>query len=652
MAIQSVNHIADVSFKDHFFAGPEANAPTNGKITVNHNTFTVRFENGRVNAKFTTGNAFTNLFRSSTLSRFTQQLQTQYDAWLDEQRKIADEQRRIEQERQAELEQTLGFDDNPDAGKIPAVIEEFKAILEEMNPPGKDVFVARLNEIASLAALRNTLTRVSSGTECNEILKKANHLTHFDDNAKKLDPKGKKGYVLNMLDALIGGILSVASQMKDKKTEVVDFLRDFDGACVEAKNDNIQDWLSRVAGISNVARSDPSHDLAFSVTLEFAALAEEVRAPYYEDARKSCEAEVRAACAKKNITNEAEIQKKIEAKVAMIVLDQDDEIQPKIRKKLEEFGKFAVYEALVGAKRPITQIEKGENGKWIVTTLVNEAGAPILKPVSAFDIDKNFSKLVDMYMEDAFGMGMVERRTSVGNPVFAVREDNRADAVLDEAAKYVSGQADVAELSRLVKAEFSYETDLKDEDFQAQVKVALDEIAAMKKDDPKATKKAFWQFMDHYADASYYDRMSDLERLVHLVTRRTELLVDRKKMYLSKIDDASFRCAKMMQNLYRKNNIRVYPAKAQLYIKETLKLLVNRAFSGQPGNKTAVFAQQALNNVMLNGTLISDHPAYDLGHRPGGHQETELHKILNVLKLLMMRLGNAQERFYQEELKG
>lgn len=95
---------------------------------------------------------------------------------------------------------------------------------------------------------------------------------------------------------------------------------------------------------------------------------------------------------------------------------------------------------------------------------MNETGAPILKPVSAFDIDKNYSKLV--------------------------------------------------------KAEFSYETDLKDEDFQAQVKVALDEIAAMKKDDPKAPKKTFGQFMDHYADASYYDRMSDLERLVLLVTRR------------------------------------------------------------------------------------------------------------------------------------
>ncbi len=51
MAIQAVQHIADVSFKDHFL-GAEGAAPVNGKITVNHNTFDVTFDDGKVKAKF------------------------------------------------------------------------------------------------------------------------------------------------------------------------------------------------------------------------------------------------------------------------------------------------------------------------------------------------------------------------------------------------------------------------------------------------------------------------------------------------------------------------------------------------------------------------------------------------------------------------
>ena len=40
MAIQTVAHIANVSFKDHFL-GLNGDAPVNGKITVNDNTFDV-----------------------------------------------------------------------------------------------------------------------------------------------------------------------------------------------------------------------------------------------------------------------------------------------------------------------------------------------------------------------------------------------------------------------------------------------------------------------------------------------------------------------------------------------------------------------------------------------------------------------------------
>lgn len=66
----TVEHIANVSFKDHFLSAQEA-APKNVSIQVNKNTFDVTFVDGKVNAKFTSGNWFSNFFRSSTLARFT-----------------------------------------------------------------------------------------------------------------------------------------------------------------------------------------------------------------------------------------------------------------------------------------------------------------------------------------------------------------------------------------------------------------------------------------------------------------------------------------------------------------------------------------------------------------------------------------------------
>ena len=65
-----------------------------GKITVmgsttNGNTFNVRFADGKVNVRFASGNFFTNMFRGKTLSRLTQTLQTQYDTWIANQEKIA-----------------------------------------------------------------------------------------------------------------------------------------------------------------------------------------------------------------------------------------------------------------------------------------------------------------------------------------------------------------------------------------------------------------------------------------------------------------------------------------------------------------------------------------------------------------------------------
>ena len=86
MPMPTVDHIVNVSFKDHFLSTKEA-APKNGLIQVNHNTFDVTFVDGKVNAKFTSGNWFTNFFRSKTLTRFTQTLQAQYDSWVNDQAK-------------------------------------------------------------------------------------------------------------------------------------------------------------------------------------------------------------------------------------------------------------------------------------------------------------------------------------------------------------------------------------------------------------------------------------------------------------------------------------------------------------------------------------------------------------------------------------
>ena len=80
MAI-TVDHIRDVSFKQYFL-GDTGETPANGKIRVNDNTYEVTFANGQVNARFTSGNWFTNLFRRKTMDRFKDALQTQYDNWV------------------------------------------------------------------------------------------------------------------------------------------------------------------------------------------------------------------------------------------------------------------------------------------------------------------------------------------------------------------------------------------------------------------------------------------------------------------------------------------------------------------------------------------------------------------------------------------
>lgn len=650
MAIK-VEHIADVSFANHFLQGE---APVDGKITVRGNTFDVKFNDGKANVRFASGNFFTNFFRSKTLARFTQTLQDQYDTWLDEQAKI-------EQAKAEELAQTLGFADNPNADKVAAVVDEFKAFIDEANPADKARLNAWLDDIAKIAAIRNTLTRVSSGTACNEAVtkndKNAGFMTHFNDYVKEhaekgrpLDEKAKKAYIINTIDSIINGFLQAAEQMKDKKAQAVEFARFLDGACIEAKNDKIMDWLGRAAGIIKAARSDESKDLAYSITAEFKSIADKVREPYIEEARKSCEAEIRADCAKNGITDEEVINDTIETKVQQIVNDKDDEIRPKIREALERHGKFVLYEALVGAKRPMTEISKdNETEVWTVTKLVDAKGEPIMKPVSAYDIDNIFSKMVDMFMDDAVTMGMVVNETrTADNITFASLADLRGDAVIALAEKYATGEIDKAELARLVKAEIPFAAEIPEDQFADHFEKALGDITALKHDDPAVAKKQFSNFARNYANGAYFDKANDLGRLVHLLASRTATLADPEKKFLAGIDGMATRCAQMMRNAYPDYSVNVVQAKA--YIIMALKALTRQNFHGKAESGFVQDCKKIFGYLAPNGVLFSDNIIYDLGHRAAGGAEVQLHNKLKLLHQVIQKFANVPMRWYMTKV--
>ena len=260
-------------------------------------------------------------------------------------------------------------------------------------------------------------------------------------------------------------------------------------------------------GVAGPARSEEKHDLAYSATAEFNALADEVKAPFREEARKTCEAQVRADCEKAGVTDPETVESRIQSKVEMILLEKDDEIAPLIRQKLETEGRLALYENLAGARRPLTQIfKKGDT--WTVRTFTDEKGAPIMKPVSAYDIDRNFSRLVDMYMEDAISMGMVEN-TTVKTDQMKVgdRMDRHAKGVTDLASKINRGSdKGLKDFAKIVNGMLRFKIDIPEEEFVAAVKSVIVEVASLKKDDSEAeTQRLFGNYMNNFADGSYAD---------------------------------------------------------------------------------------------------------------------------------------------------
>ena len=519
MAIH-VDHIADVSFTTHFLE-QASNAPKNGQIEVNKNTFEVSFDNGRVNARFTTGNWFTNLFRFKTMGRFKETLQTQYDNWIRGSANAPVAQTGFKENPQIQNDNLIqepenppvaqtgfkenqqiqngnliqepanhpvaqtGFKDNANVPAVKTAVEECFDILHagaskldqqtincskdalkayatmhvvgneiklsqplndydlehiehyiEVMPKNLGEYAKRLGTITELAAIRNKLTNMATGTEiAAKLLGECGIKTHPDLNCASMTEEGIKKHLLNTIDAILDGFLKAFNEMKDKSVELFRFLDKFDGVCLEAKSDNVQDWFIKSSGDVKEARSTEKDDLATSVAAEFKVLADEVEAPFRAEARQACEAEVRAACEKEGIVDKVKVEQRINERVEVEIAKKADEIAPLIHKKIEEDGKFALYENLVGARRPVTVISKKEGSDiWKVTTFKDSNNKPILKPVSAFDIDRQFEKLVAMYKEDAVLLNNIEKETKTTQVKMGNRKDLFAKDVIDTAS--------------------------------------------------------------------------------------------------------------------------------------------------------------------------------------------------------------------------
>ena len=543
-----------------------------------------------------------------------------------------------------------GFKDYPNVAKIEDAVNECRAIIEVTNPPGTAVFIQRLNEVRKLANLRNQLTNEESGAKCFETAVQAVFSNHADDHCVGKDDAEVKRYVLSMIDTVLDGFLQVIAQMTDKNAQVPEFLHNFDGACLESKNDNIQAWLSRAAGIEHAARSDESHNLAYSVTAEFNVIADEVRKPFEDAARAECEAGVRAECAEKGITDEATIKGRIENKVQMLVLDKEDEIAPLIRKKLEGDGKFAVYETLAGARRPVTEIAKDETtGRWTVTTLTDKNGKPIMKSVSGMDIDRNYAKLVDMFMEGAIAMGTVDYKTRVEENVsFATKEDILAEGVLDALDRYEHGNLSKADLKELVRAELSDVSAFSPEQFEALFDKGFSFVAQTQEDDKAETKLHFRRLVNNFASAAYLDKKNDRERLAYLIARQMEVYAGHMKASLLKdLDAKASRCAQMLRVAYPDCKVNV--AKAKDATATTIERLVKAAYPDKikPEDQQKVnTARKYLKYIQFNGTLFTERLEYDIGHRAAGKNEINLHDQLKALLSLVKKFANVTSKEY------
>lgn len=677
MAIH-VDHIRDVSFTSHFLE-QASNAPKNGQIEVNKNTFEVSFDNGRVNARFTSGNWFSNLFRFKTMGRFKETLQTQYDNWIRE-------------SANATAAQT-GFKDNANVPAVKTAVEECFDILHagaskldqrtincskdalkayatmhvvgneiklsqqlndydlehiehyiEVMPKNLGEYAKRLGTITELAAIRNKLTNMATGTEiAAKLLEDCGIKTHPKDNVGNSEEAMKK-HLLNTIDTVLNGFLKAFNEMKDKSVELFRFLDKFDGVCLEAKSDNVQDWFIKSSGDVKEVRSTEKDDLATSVAAEFKVLADEVEAPFRAEARQACEAEVRAECKNEGIVDEVQIEQRIKERVEVEIAKKADEIAPLIHKKIEEDGKFALYENLVGARRPVTVISKKEGSEiWNVTTFKDSNNKPILKPVSAFDIDRQFEKLVAMYKEDAVLLNKIERETKTTQVKMGNRKDLFAKDVIDTASDVCKDDNEVAKFSQRVKNQMRLKLDIPDAEFKDTVKKALGDILGCKGLNLEETEQRFANFVRNYADSSYADQHSDISRLANLVARRVENLKAFYDSFLADLDGKAGRCAQMLKMAYPGKVVDV--KEAQKAIATTLRTMIERV-KADPNSQKNISCKSNLFKVMFNGRLFTDELTYDMSHRAAGGKEMKLHDNMSMLLKLIGHYGKIDTKTF------
>ena len=705
MAIH-VDHIADVSFTTHFLE-QASNAPKNGQIEVNKNTFEVSFDNGRVNARFTTGNWFTNLFRFKTMGRFKETLQTQYDNWIRGSANAPVAQTGFKENPQIQNDNLIqepaktsapqtGFKDNANVPAVKTAVEECFDILHagaskldqqtincskdalkayatmhvvgneiklsqplndydlehiehyiEVMPKNLGEYAKRLGTITELAAIRNKLTNMATGTEiAAKLLEDCGIKTHPDLNCASMTEEGIKKHLLNTIDAILDGFLKAFNEMKDKSVELFRFLDKFDGVCLEAKSDNVQDWFIKSSGDIKEARSTEKDDLATSVAAEFKVLADEVEAPFRAEARKACEAEVRAACEKAGIVDEAQIEQRINERVEVEIAKKADEIAPLIHKKIEEDGKFALYENLVGARRPVTVISKKEGSDiWKVTTFKDSNNKPILKPVSAFDIDRQFEKLVAMYKEDAVLLNNIEKETKTTQVKMGNRKDLFAKDVIDTASDVCKDDNEVAKFSQRVKNQMRLKLDIPDAEFKDTVKKALGDILGCKGLNLAETEQRFANFVRNYADSSYADQHSDISRLANLVARRVENLKAFYDSFLADLDGKAGRCAQMLKFVYQGKNKVVDVKEAQKAIATTLRTMIERV-KADPNSQKNISCKSNLFKVMFNGRLFTDELTYDMSHRAAGGKEMKLHDNMSMLLKLIGHYGKIDTKTF------
>jgi hypothetical protein len=679
MAIH-VDHIRDVSFKNYFL-DVDHNAPKNGQIEVNKNTFEVSFDNGRVNARFTSGNWFSNLFRFKTMGRFKETLQTQYDNWIQEKTASA---------------ANAGFKDNANVPAVKAAVEECFDILHagaskldqktincskdvlkayatmhvvgneiklsqplndddlerfehyiDVMPKNLGEYAKRLGVFADLAAIRNKLTTMSTGTEIAvKLLGECGIKTHPDLNCVGMSEEAIKKHIINTIDTVLNGFLKAFNEMKDKNTELFRFLDKFDGVCLEAKSDNVQDWFIKSSGDVKEVRSTEKDDLATSVAAEFKALAAEVEAPFRAEARQACEAEVRAECKKEGTVDEVQIEQRINERIEVEIAKKTDEIAPLIHKKIEEEGKFALYENLVGANRPVTVISKKEGSDtWKVTTFKDESDKPILKPVSAFDIDKQFEKFVEMYKEDAVLLNNIEQETKTAQVKMGNRKDLFATDVIGTASAVLKDDNEVAKFCQRVKSQMRLKLDIPDAEFKDTVRRALGDVLGCKGLSTEETEQKFANFIRNYADSSYADQHSDLSRLANLVARRVENLKAYYDSFLADLDGKAGRCAQMLKMAYPEKVVDV--KEAQKAIATTLRTMIERV-KADPSNAKNQGCKTYLFNLMYNGRLFTDELTYDMSHRAAGGKEIKLHEKMRTLLKCVEHYGKiARGTFFR-----